>query len=101
MLEDEMEPDQTINLETSKIPWSELQRFFAAGKVVNVEESLDLIKVAKAMVADDKSQFEQWMEEGNVDVVDDAQARSWIEDDASVWAVVIKPWVLVQRIDCK
>ncbi|NOX09938.1 MAG: DUF2288 domain-containing protein [Gammaproteobacteria bacterium] len=89
---------QSLNLETSKIPWSELQRFFAAGKVVYVDAALDLVQVAEAMSGDDKAQFEQWMAEGVVDLLGDEQARIWIEDNASVWAVVIKPWVLVQAI---
>jgi hypothetical protein len=27
------------------------------------------------------------------------QARDWIERDADMWAVVVKPWVLVQPAD--
>ena len=48
-----IEPDLTIeqrlNLQTAKIAWSELLRFFAAGKAVCVDRSLDLIDVAASM----------------------------------------------------
>jgi len=29
---------------------------------------------------------------------DDTEARAWFDDDAVLWAVVVKPWVLVQEI---
>jgi hypothetical protein len=35
-----------VNQETSKIAWSELQRFFAQGLAVNVTPDLDLVEVA-------------------------------------------------------
>jgi len=35
-----------LNLETSRIAWEELQRFFASGKAIFVSGTLDLIDVA-------------------------------------------------------
>ena len=35
-----------VNLETSKIAWQELQRFFASGAAVFVASELDLVEVA-------------------------------------------------------
>ena len=35
-----------VNLETSKIAWQELQRFFASGAAVFVAAELDLVEVA-------------------------------------------------------
>jgi hypothetical protein len=29
--------------------------------------------------------------------VSDDQARQWVADDSLLWAVAIKPWVLVQE----
>ncbi len=34
-----------IHAETSKIAWSELQRFFAAGKAIYVAVDLDLVEL--------------------------------------------------------
>ncbi|MEI6545293.1 MAG: DUF2288 family protein [Methylococcales bacterium] len=31
-------------------------------------------------------------------LVSDQQALAWLEVDADVWAVVVKPWILVQTI---
>ena len=87
-----------VNQETSKIAWSELQRFFAQGLAVNVAPEMDLVKVADAFSKDDKAQVEQWMQNQLVHLVTDQQATLWIKNDALMWAVVIKPWILVQAV---
>lgn len=90
--------EQQINLETAQIHWHELQRFFASGNAIAVDASLDLTHVATQIVADNASQIKTWMDTGLVDVVKDTQALTWHEQNALVWAVVIKPWVLVQPL---
>lgn len=89
---------QKINRETSKVAWSELLPFFAKGMAIYVSHKIDLIKVAYELSEDNKEQFEQWMAEGLVANVSDEQASAWHESNITVWAVVIKPWVLVQPI---
>jgi hypothetical protein len=84
--------------ETARIPWLELQRFFAAGKVMLVAAELDLVDVAHALQLDDVEQVKKWTENLQLSPVSDAEAKQWVADDASLWAVVIKPWVLVQTI---
>jgi hypothetical protein len=93
------ELEQHINLETAQIRWHELQRFFASGNAIAVDSSLDLPHVAAQIVADNAAQIKAWMDSGLVDAVKDTQAQQWYEQDALVWAVVIKPWVLVQPIN--
>lgn len=85
-----------VNLETSQIPWKELQRFFASGSALVVSEDLDLVEVAFQMSEDNAAQIRQWMEAGKFGKVSDAQAAAWYEADALMWAVVVSPWVLVQ-----
>ncbi len=84
--------------ETAKIPWLELQRFFAAGNVMQVATELDLVDVAYALQLDDIEQLKTWTESLQVCPVDDDQAKLWVSSDALLWAVVVKPWVLVQTI---
>lgn len=86
----------SINLETSRIAWKELQRFFASGAAVAVSAELDLVDVAFQMSRDNKAQMEQWLVAGLVGKVADEQALAWFEADADVWAVVVSPYVLVQ-----
>ena len=85
-----------IHSETSKIAWSELQRFFAAGRAINVSPDLDLVEVALQVSNDNSDLVREWMDKGKLAPVSDDQARYWIGTDAIVWAVVVKPWVLVQ-----
>jgi hypothetical protein len=85
-----------LNLETSRIAWEELQRFFANGAALFVSEELDLVDVAIQISKDNKTQVLKWMESGKLARVSDAQALAWHEADAEVWAVVVRPYVLVQ-----
>ena len=89
---------EEIHSETSKIAWSELQRFFAAGKAIHVAVDLDLVEVALQLTNDNSTLVAEWMHNGKISAVSDQQARHWYDTDASVWAVVVKPWVLVQDI---
>lgn len=90
------EIEQKINSETAQIRWSELQRFFASGNAIAVDASLDLIQVASEITNDNAIQVKAWMDAGLVDVVKDSQAQAWYEENTLVWALVVKPWVLVQ-----
>jgi hypothetical protein len=84
--------------ETAKIPWLELQRFFAAGKLIWVANDLDLVEIAWTMQRDDAKQVGAWMEQQQLVPVTDDQARRWIAEDSLLWAVTIKPWILVQDL---
>jgi hypothetical protein len=86
-----------VNLETSQIAWNELQRFFASGSAVFVASSLDLIDVAYQFSIDNKDQVTLWMQNNQISLVSDQQALMWLEADTTVWAVVLKPWILVQE----
>ena len=87
-----------VNLETSKIPWHELQRYFASGLAIAVDANLDLVEVAYQFSVDNKIQVEQWLNAKQIGHVSDQQASDWLNNNRSVWAVVIKPWILVQAI---
>ena len=86
-----------VNLETSKIAWKELQRFFASASAVYVATSLDLVDVAFQFSIDNKILVAQWLQNNQIALVSDQQAINWLESDAEVWAVVVKPWILVQE----
>ncbi|MDH2916383.1 MAG: DUF2288 domain-containing protein [Gallionella sp.] len=85
-----------VNMETSQIGWRELQPYFARGATVAVKAELDLVEVAYQISRDNKAQVAQWLESGQIGRVTDEQALAWYEADALVWAVVARPYVLVQ-----
>ncbi|MDA7742481.1 DUF2288 domain-containing protein [Francisellaceae bacterium] len=87
-----------LNSETAKIEWKALQVYFAGGTTIHVESSLDLVEVGKAISANDAEQVKQWMDGKLIEHVSDDQALEWVEKDALVWALVVRPWVLVQSL---
>ncbi len=89
-----------LNQETARIPWQDLQRFFARGAVIWVSGERDLIEAALRIARDDAQGVANEISNGNIAPVTDEQARHWLETDASLWAVVVKPWILVQEAGC-
>lgn len=83
--------------QTAQIAFTELQRYFAAGRLVKVSDELDLIEVAVQLSEDNAEQFEHWLEQAKLDGVNDEQAALWLSEDRVLWAVVADPWVLVQE----
>lgn len=82
--------------ETAKIPWRDLQLFYAKGNVVKVSAGLDLVEVATRVSLDAAQAVSHWMSEGLMQKVEDADARAWFSNTTALWAVVVSPWVLVQ-----
>src|SRR3569832_255628 len=85
-----------LNLETSQMQWKDLLRYFSAGMFSVVSRDLDLFEVVLRISIDDKDAVAQWMKEQRVLKGSDAQASAWMEADALLWTVVVKPWILVQ-----
>lgn len=86
-----------LNGETSRMAWRELLRYFAGGNVLAVQDGLDLVEVAVRIAQDDKDAVAAWLQADCIRQVSDEQARIWVDADAALWAVVVKPWVLVQQ----
>ena len=97
-----LQPEEEVRVriiaETAKIAWTELLRFFAQGKVLMVKPGLDLVDVAYEVTRDNQEQVKSWMHAADLQGVSDEQAREWLEANALMWAVVVKPWVLVQPV---
>lgn len=83
---------------TACIEWKALEPHFARGELLGVDTRLDLVGVAQALIKDDRDAVAGWMERGLLGRLTDEQAADWHERDPdSLWAVVIRPWVLVQE----
>ncbi|MEY1661531.1 DUF2288 domain-containing protein [Isoalcanivorax beigongshangi] len=87
----------TLNLETARIEWSALEGFFARGVLLRVGPELDLITVAVAIAEDRRDPVAAWLEQGQLAHVSDADALRFADANSSLWAVVVRPWVLVQE----
>ena len=90
---------EKINLETAQIAWADLQQQFAAGNVMQVSGDIDLVDVAFQMSKDNRDQITLWMANGQLSQVADEQALAWFDAGAQLWAVVVRPFVLVQQRD--
>ena len=82
--------------QTARIAWAELAPHFAAGSLIQVADHLDLVEVAVQLALDNVDSFQAWTGEGAVAPLTDAVAGELARNNASVWAVVAPPWVLVQ-----
>lgn len=87
--------------ETAKLPWVDLQKHFARGVVFKVAQGTDILDVAIVMSRDDKDTLKKWIDAGKVSGAEIEDAKKWFESDASLWTVVIAPWVLVQETEQK
>jgi len=87
-----------LNTETGQIGWVELQRHFARGAVITLDQAMDLVAVAVAVSRDERAQVAAWIAAGQVRHASDADALRWHERQSRFWAVVAAPWVLVQEI---
>lgn len=88
-----------ICFETAKLPWKELQKFFAAGDVFEIDQRFDLTEVALKMSEDNASYIQDLISKKSIERVSDQRAMQWIDSDALVWCVVVKPHILVQSIN--
>ena len=83
---------------TARIEWNSLAPHFARGELLVVDPLLDLVDVAEALTLDDSAAVSGWLQAGQLAVASDAQASDWhTRDPDCLWAVVIRPWVLVQE----
>lgn len=89
---------QKLSLETGKLSWVELQRFFARGVVVVAGPELDLIEVAASFAEDNKAQIEKWIQQDQLARASDEHALKWQARHTDFWSVVVAPWVIVQEI---
>ncbi|WP_455365516.1 DUF2288 domain-containing protein [Kaarinaea lacus] len=87
-----------LNLETGKIAWSELQRYFARGVIIIVAKELDLVEVAQLMTQDQKDKIDELLHQGLIKHATDDDAIHWNQSQQEFWAIVTAPWVLVQAI---
>ena len=86
-----------LNLETAQMDWVTLAPFFARGQLLRVAPRLSLLDAAVAVAEDNAAEVAKWQAAGEFGAVSDTQALAWQQADARLWAVVVRPFVLVQE----
>lgn len=94
---DEVTLEAKLHAETATISWAELQRFYAQGAVLQIATELDLIKVAVWFAEDCTQRLEPLFVSGAIAQPSNETARNWYATKASLWSVVVAPYVLVQE----
>ncbi|ANI53024.1 hypothetical protein PDR5_12940 [Pseudomonas sp. DR 5-09] len=74
-----------------------MERFYAQGALLWVDASLDLIAVAEAVASDQGEKVAAWLAEDKVAKLSETRALDIFERDPEMWAVVVRPWILVQE----
>lgn len=85
-----------LHLETALMPWRLLEPFFARGQLLVANEQLSLLDAAMAVANDEHEQVQLWLASASLVPVSDEQAQTWHGEQAELWAVVVRPFVLVQ-----
>jgi len=86
-----------LNLETGKLPWQELERFFAKGLLIHADSSFDLLDVAATMAEDKKDRIEKLLANNRLAKPGIEQVRVWHDNQQVFWTVVVAPWILIQE----
>lgn len=80
------------------ISYLELQKFFAKGVIVIIDQKLSLTEAATAVKNDDSEQIKVWVEQKKVTRANDKHAKKWLKDQSVFKAIATAPWVLVQEV---
>ena len=86
-----------VGRRTARIAWEERAQARAAGGLLGVVERLDLIDIGRALRADRSDLLAVWLADGSVYPIDDQRAIAWQRDNSRFWALVIAPFVLIQK----
>jgi len=87
-----------LNMETGKLVWQELERYFAKGIVIHVDKEFDLLDIAAAIVEDQKDQVEKLLDLKKISKPDLEKAEKWHAQKQVFWTVVVAPWILIQEL---
>ena len=88
---------EKLHSETALFHWKDLQRFFAQGKVLLVDQTLNLVNTASLFADDKVKELEPLINAESVRAPSNDQARTWFAGDVELWVVVVAPYVIVQE----
>src|SRR5690606_8325410 len=83
--------------ETAAVSWEGLEPFVVRRTLLEVAGDCDLVEAALAVSQDDRAKVAQWMGNSKLGRIEVEQEKDWQARDPELWALVIAPWVLVQK----
>ena len=93
------ERQSKLSKEQDKLPWSELARHHAFGRLMLVKAPLDLLEVAGAVASDNSTKVKAWMEQSIFGPPSDEEALGFASDNEQEFLVnIVSPFILVQEL---
>lgn len=81
----------------AQVPWRELRIHLRRDALVTVAGVLDLVTVATAVAADDRSQVKRWIAAGQLTKPTAAELEEWERSlDKSFFMLIVQPYILIQ-----
>ncbi len=95
-MKEKLNTKQKLNLETATIPWKDLQICFAQGKLLIVEQSVDLLETATHIAENSTEKLEYLIDLNKVAFATPKWIKQHCCDNTILWAVVVAPYVMAQ-----
>lgn len=93
-----MSIEAQLKKDLNKADWSIIEPHLKRDAVVVVDQDLDLIAVAKAVVLDEAETMKSWMKDGLVSKPSEAQKSLWKDSSKKFIFLILQPFVLIQEI---
>jgi hypothetical protein len=88
---------EKLHSETALMHWIDLQKFFAQGKVLSIDSSLDLVGTAVLFADDMVDHLAPHIKSELIMPPSNDQVRIWYAENVELWTVVVAPYILVQE----
>lgn len=94
--EEQLSAKEKLNLETAIIRWADLQLYFAQGKLIIVDQQLDLIDCAASLAENNVDTVDKMIQRKQIDFASVDWIRENCQPETELWAVVVAPYVVAQ-----
>ena len=95
----ESELRSKLEKEQDQLPWKELVRHFAFGRLFIIASELNLVDAAIAVAQDDASSIKQWMDSGQFHTPTEEQAAAWGDNPEILFTInIVSPFVIAKPI---
>lgn len=85
-----------LNGETAIVAWHEIERFFAKGNLLLIEQGVDLINCAADMSLDNKESIGKLISEEKIQSMPIEFVKANCQPETEFWTVVVAPYILAQ-----
>ncbi|SMF13056.1 DUF2288 family protein [Pseudobacteriovorax antillogorgiicola] len=92
--------EEKLSAEQDVLPWADLVRHFAFGRLFLVAPELDLTRAAAAIANDQASLIKTWMDQGLFLTPSATQVESWQDAQTQFLVNIVSPFVVVQEQPC-